>query len=196
MTPNDYLRLAARTECDNEKPRERLYGLLTTDTPVLFPTRLLHAILGMQDEIGEISKAMKGWIYYGKPLDCLNLVEELGDLLWFVALACNTLGVDMENALMEANIRKLQVRFPEKFTEALAQEASRRREEERLAIIKQLSEAGDRRDWEKCDELDLRLMKLREQEYPSLKELNEGRTVNKVIDQAIRAHPAPAEEKP
>lgn len=180
MNPNDYIRLAIRTECDNEKPRERLYGLLTTETPVLMPTRLLHAILGMQDEIGEMAKAIKGWIFYGKPLDRLNLVEELGDTMWFIALMCNVLGVDMENALMEANIRKLQVRFPDKFTEALAQETSRKREEERIAIFRQINEAGDRKDWNRCDELDLRLMQLREHDLPSL-----GRVANKVLDQVM-----------
>lgn len=78
--------------------------------------RLLHAAMGLCTEAGEFTDAMKREIFYGKPVDFTNLVEEIGDVLWYVALACNALGVDMSE-VMDKNIAKLRTRYPEKFTE-------------------------------------------------------------------------------
>ena len=77
---------------------------------------LIHAMIGMQTESAEFSDAMKKTIFYGKPLDEVNLKEELGDLLWYVALAMRVLDTDFDTE-MAKNIAKLQARFPSKFTE-------------------------------------------------------------------------------
>ena len=44
-----------------------------------------------------------------------HIVEEVGDLLWYVALAAEHLGVSL-NQIAKKNIEKLQLRFPEKFS--------------------------------------------------------------------------------
>jgi NTP pyrophosphatase (non-canonical NTP hydrolase) len=77
---------------------------------------LLHATLGLMDEVGEVAKTMKSHIAYGRELDINNLVEEVGDVMWFVALLCHTLGVPMSYVAVD-NIAKLRRRYPEKFTE-------------------------------------------------------------------------------
>lgn len=77
--------------------------------------RLLHAAIGMETEAGEFIDALKKHIFYGKPLDLVNLQEELGDQLWYIAIACDVLGVTMEAMQMKV-ISKLRQRYPEKFS--------------------------------------------------------------------------------
>jgi NTP pyrophosphatase (non-canonical NTP hydrolase) len=43
---------------------------------------LRHAAILMISEAGEIADAIKAFAIYGKPLDRVNLLEEVGDLLW------------------------------------------------------------------------------------------------------------------
>ena len=77
--------------------------------------RLIHAQMGMQTETAEFTDALKKSLFYGKVLDVTNLKEELGDLLWYVAIAMDELGTDFETEMTRV-INKLKVRYPEKFT--------------------------------------------------------------------------------
>jgi NTP pyrophosphatase (non-canonical NTP hydrolase) len=83
--------------------------------------RLLHAAFGLETEAGELTDQLKKHIFYGKPLDERNVFEELGDILWYVALACAAIDHPLSEVLA-ANLRKLRVRYPECFTEQLALE--------------------------------------------------------------------------
>lgn len=127
MTPNEYQQLAARTECNQVKAGERLNHGGT------LPVRLNHAVIGLAGEVGELAAAVERHVYYGQRLDETNIREELGDCLWYIALACNTLDTSIEY-LMRSNIHKLKTRYPEKFTEDKAAEENRDREAERLAL--------------------------------------------------------------
>jgi NTP pyrophosphatase (non-canonical NTP hydrolase) len=84
-----------------------------------FRANLTHTALGLSGEAGEFSDCIKKHIVYGQSLDQVNAAEELGDLLWYVALGCETLGVSMADIAAQ-NIDKLRIRFPEKFTNELA----------------------------------------------------------------------------
>ena len=78
--------------------------------------RLLHSSLGIHTEGAEFADALKKFVFYGKKeLDEVNMKEELGDLLWYVAIACDALGTSFDE-LMETNINKLKARYPEKFS--------------------------------------------------------------------------------
>lgn len=77
---------------------------------------LVHAAIGISTEAGELLDAIKKGLFYGKTVDMVNIREELGDLLWYVAVACFASGASFE-ALFEQNIAKLRARYPEKFTE-------------------------------------------------------------------------------
>lgn len=77
---------------------------------------LIHAALGISSESGEFSDAVKKAYAYGRHFDFENAKEELGDLMWYISLAASTIGVSLEE-VMERNIDKLKVRYPEKFTE-------------------------------------------------------------------------------
>ena len=76
---------------------------------------LLHAAIGLVTESAEFIDAIKKAIYYGRPLDKTNLKEELGDVLWYLALGCHALNTNI-GEVMNRNIAKLQTRYPDKFT--------------------------------------------------------------------------------
>lgn len=134
MLPCDYQDLARRTECNQEAAsRRRLFYDNEMDNRLL-ATRLHHSVLGLMGEVGELAGAVERWIHYGQELDVVNIREELGDSLWYIAEACNALGFSME-AVMVANIEKLRRRYPEKFSEEKAAEENRDRQAEREAII-------------------------------------------------------------
>lgn len=75
---------------------------------------LLHATMGAATEAGELLDAVKKHLFYGKPLDMINLQEEVGDILWYLAVLCEWSGTTLEEQ-MEHNINKLRIRYPEKF---------------------------------------------------------------------------------
>lgn len=84
---------------------------------------LNHAALGLATESGEFTTEVKRMVIYDQPLDPsreAHIREELGDILWYVALACEALGMSMHLVARE-NIDKLQKRFPEKYTNAAAE---------------------------------------------------------------------------
>lgn len=79
----------------------------------------IHGIIGIATESGELVESVIKSLVNGKEIDRVNLSEEIGDVLWYVALLCNTFGLSIEN-IMQQNIDKLKLRFPEKFTEEKA----------------------------------------------------------------------------
>ena len=62
---------------------------------------------------------MKKHIFYGKPLDEVNLKEEVGDLLWYIAIICDELNTSFDE-IMSTNIEKLRARYGGKFSEVKA----------------------------------------------------------------------------
>lgn len=109
MDAKDYIKDATVTDLMDYGPvLERLQNLHTV--------RLLHAAMGLCTEAGEFMDMLKKHILYGKPLDEVNLKEELGDKLWYAALALDELKSTFEQ-VMDTNITKLRARYPNKFTE-------------------------------------------------------------------------------
>ena len=49
--------------------------------------RQLHSKMGIQTECGEAIDTLKRHIFYGKEIDYINLQEEIGDIMWYIALA-------------------------------------------------------------------------------------------------------------
>jgi len=79
----------------------------------------LHMVLGMQTEVAEIADVYKKNIAYKKLIDYVNIKEELGDAMWYIANLCNMHGWDLRD-ILDTNIAKLEARYPEKFTEEQA----------------------------------------------------------------------------
>ena len=132
MTPNDYQALAMRTKCDQI---EALYRISNKEnhTPGVSLIQLNHAALGLAGDAGELCNAVARCVYYGKELDLTNVKEEIGDSLWWLAEACDAIGVTLEE-MMEANVRKLCIRYPDKYSNLNAAEENRNREAERKAV--------------------------------------------------------------
>jgi len=76
---------------------------------------MLHGAIGLATEAGELLDVLKRAVYYGQPIDRTNLIEELGDLEWYMAVLRDALGVTQEE-VQERNIAKLRARYPERFT--------------------------------------------------------------------------------
>lgn len=72
---------------------------------------LIHAHLGLSTEVGEIGDIIKKHVVSGKAIDHHGIHEELGDLLWYVALLANVVGIDLAD-VMAANDLKLKRRYP------------------------------------------------------------------------------------
>ena len=111
ITADEYQRLSLRTESHNS----------TLESFATFGSnhRLLHGAIGIATESGELLDAIKKHVWYGKPLDGANIEEEIGDVCWYLALLCSARGISL-STVMEMNIAKLRVRYPEKFTEEAA----------------------------------------------------------------------------
>lgn len=76
---------------------------------------LIHGALGIASDAGELVDAIKKHTVYGKELDTTNVIEEIGDCLWFLALIASALDIKLSH-VAEINIQKLERRYPEKYT--------------------------------------------------------------------------------
>ena len=77
--------------------------------------RLLTSGVGINAEGGEFLEIIKKMVFQGKPWNEDNrehLIIELGDIMWYVAQATQSLGISMEEVL-DTNIRKLSKRYPD-----------------------------------------------------------------------------------
>lgn len=80
--------------------------------------RLLHAAIGIFTESGEMLEALLKQLITGE-LDKVNMMEEEGDLRWYEAILIDELGIP-EDQILNTVIRKLEKRYPEKFTQEAA----------------------------------------------------------------------------
>lgn len=76
--------------------------------------KLLNGLMGLNGEGGEAIDIMKKHLFQYHPLDKTKIIDELGDVLWYIVEACTGLGITMEE-LAAHNIKKLQKRYPEGF---------------------------------------------------------------------------------
>lgn len=97
MTVNDYHRAAMRTA--PELDRQQM---------------LIEAALGLTGEAGEVADLVKKANYQGHILDKDAIMKELGDVAWYIALACQGLGVTMQE-VFQMNVDKLKKRYPDGF---------------------------------------------------------------------------------
>jgi NTP pyrophosphatase (non-canonical NTP hydrolase) len=94
----------------------------TARTEMIFRDRLAVAALGLVGEAAEVSEAVKKFLGHGHDLDTLAMLEELGDVLWYIAEMTTILGAEL-GVVAGMNVAKLRARYPDGFSE----EASRER---------------------------------------------------------------------
>lgn len=97
-----------------KKPGE---DILTQMTPI--KADLLHMGIGVQGEAGELSDAIKRFAIYGKDLDRENVIEELGDIEFFIEGIRQALSITREQTLA-ANMAKLGVRYADGYSDRAA----------------------------------------------------------------------------
>ena len=71
--------------------------------------------MGLAGETGETIDIFKKHIYQGKDLDINDVIEEIGDILWYIANLCNVNKITMKEC-MESNVEKLRKRYPNGFS--------------------------------------------------------------------------------
>lgn len=71
---------------------------------------LWHMATGISGEAGELLDAIKKHVIYTKPLDRDNVIEELGDLEFYMEGLRQNLGITREETIQK-NIEKLSVRY-------------------------------------------------------------------------------------
>lgn len=104
--------------------REFVRGLCKTGSVIaeeLTPEdcHMLHMAIGISGEAGELLDAIKKAAIYRKPLDVANIVEECGDLLFYITGMLDSIGLDID-AAMSANTAKLSIRYGKSYSDAAA----------------------------------------------------------------------------
>lgn len=98
MRLNDYQELAARTINFNLDASEML----------------LNGCMGLCGEAGEVIDVLKKHRAQGHSLDREKLIDELGDVMWYVAETATALDIELKD-VAKFNIAKLAKRYPEGF---------------------------------------------------------------------------------
>jgi NTP pyrophosphatase (non-canonical NTP hydrolase) len=72
----------------------------------------LHAALGVGGEAGELQDAIKREVIYGKPADRDTIIEELGDLRFYIQSVMQMYDIN-EQEILQNNADKLAKRYVE-----------------------------------------------------------------------------------
>lgn len=110
LTLSDYQRMARRTAGTKQKSDKRE-----------------EAMLGLAGEVGELCDHYKKYKHQGHAFDRDHMIEEAGDVLWYLSELADGLDISLEDIAIR-NIEKLARRYPDGFDP----ERSMHREEEQL----------------------------------------------------------------
>lgn len=86
-------------------------GVLIKEEMTAQDAHLMHMAMGVSGESGEILDAIKKVVIYQKDVDFDNLIEELGDIEFYLEGLRQGLNITREETI-EANIAKLGKRYP------------------------------------------------------------------------------------
>jgi len=113
MTGNEYQAQAMRTNDGHAQDRltDRLFAGIMHKKDV---AGLINGLMGLTGEAGELTDLFKKWIFHNAPLDEQHAKKEVGDVCWYIAMICHSMGWSMDE-IMQMNIDKLKARYPEGF---------------------------------------------------------------------------------
>lgn len=94
MTLSEYQKLAQRTS-----------------SAVTMGDKICNGVLGLSGESGEVADILKKYYFQGHQLDKEHMIDEAGDVLWYIAELAVGLGVTLED-IAKHNIEKLEKRYP------------------------------------------------------------------------------------
>ena len=89
------------------KPGEAIVASMTPAN-----AELLHMAVGISGESGELLDAIKKYVIYEKEIDIVNIVEELGDIEFFLQGLRTNLGLTRDETIHN-NMDKLMQRYPQ-----------------------------------------------------------------------------------
>ena len=75
---------------------------------------LINGVMGLCGESGEAIDIVKKHLAQGHDLNKEHLIEELGDIAWYLAETSYALDISLEE-ILKLNIEKLKKRYPEGF---------------------------------------------------------------------------------
>ncbi len=75
-----------------------------------------NAALGLAGEAGEVAELVKKRRFQGRPYDRSKMLEELGDVLWYLDLMAQLHGFTLDY-VAAANVEKLTARYPNGFVQ-------------------------------------------------------------------------------
>ena len=113
MNSKSYQILAMKT--NDHRSSQRLMEFSFKPNQRYDMAQLFNATLGLSGEVGEFNDAIKKMIFHEQGFNEEHLKKELGDILWYVALICDTFEWEMGD-IMRRNIDKLVKRYPEGFS--------------------------------------------------------------------------------
>jgi NTP pyrophosphatase (non-canonical NTP hydrolase) len=114
LNPDEYQAKALRTAGQDDLTMSAL-GLAGESSEFLELISLVALSTELTIATGKYTELIKKHKYHGHELDKAKAIKELGDVQWYLAVAAATLDVPL-SVVMEENIRKLEVRYPEKFS--------------------------------------------------------------------------------
>ena len=76
---------------------------------------LKNYLLGLNGEIGELTDIFKKVFYHGKEYDSIDVMLEIGDILYYLTAICNVLGFDMSEIMLNNNA-KLMARYKDGYS--------------------------------------------------------------------------------
>ena len=76
--------------------------------------KLENALLGLPGEVGELCDHYKKYMYQVHDIDYDHMIEEAGDVMWYLAELAEALNTTLET-IAERNIEKLKKRYPDGF---------------------------------------------------------------------------------
>lgn len=114
MDGSNYQLLAMRT--NDHHSTDRLDAWKTAmKGSTIDPGGVMYACLGLSGEVGEVIEIVKKWVFHKKPIDLLHMEKEVGDIMWYIAMICDSMGFDLDR-IMAINIEKLKQRYPDGFS--------------------------------------------------------------------------------
>lgn len=75
---------------------------------------VIESVMGMCEEIGEVVGKINKAIFRGHDADVGELINELGDVLWYLSITAYNAGVPLES-VAKLNLAKLKLRYPDGF---------------------------------------------------------------------------------
>jgi hypothetical protein len=73
------------------------------------------ALLGLAGKTGEYIDLQKKMLFHDKPIEVRDQMQEMGDILWYLALECDAKGWSLDT-IAGLNIEKLKKRYPDGFS--------------------------------------------------------------------------------